>query len=124
MLNLLDEWIRGIRRDFHRNPELSFNEYRTQEKIISILHEIGIQCSKIAETGVIADIHGYVPGHCIAIRADMDALAASEVLTESNRAYISSSDGVMHACGHDGHMAMVLGLARLLHENKDTFSGS
>jgi len=124
MLNLLDEWIRGIRRDFHRNPELSFNEYRTQEKIISILHEIGIQCSKIAETGVIADIHGYVPGHCIAIRADMDALAASEVLTESNRAYISSSDGVMHACGHDGHMAMVLGLAHLLHENKDTFSGS
>lgn len=124
ILNLLDEWMRDIRRDFHQNPELSFNEYRTQEKIILTLNELGIHCSKIAGTGVIADIRGCKPGHCIAIRADMDALAATEALTEFNESYISGSDGVMHACGHDGHMAMVLGLARLLHENKDTFSGS
>jgi amidohydrolase len=72
---------------------------------------------------VLADIRGNASGHCIAIRADMDALAATEILTEHNVDYISKNEGVMHACGHDGHMAMVLGLARLIHEQKDTFSG-
>ncbi|WP_406660637.1 M20 family metallopeptidase [Methanolobus sp. ZRKC3] len=122
-MNSLDEWIRAIRRDFHRNPELSFGEHLTQEKIINILNELGIECRKIADTGVIADIRGNAPGHCIAIRADMDALAATELVTERNVDYVSENAGVMHACGHDAHMAIVLGLARLLQEQKDDLSG-
>lgn len=123
-MNSLDEWIRSLRRQFHREPELSFNECRTQEKIISVLGELGIDCRKIADTGVIADIHGNEPGPCIGIRSDTDALAVVERSTVFNGDYISLNPGVMHACGHDGHMAIVLGVARLLQEQRDSFRGS
>ncbi|MDW7730844.1 MAG: amidohydrolase [Methanolobus sp.] len=124
LLNSLDKWIRSLRRQFHREPELSFNEYRTQEKIISVLGELGIDCRKIADTGVIADIHGDESGPCIAIRSDTDALAVVERSTGFNKDYISRNPGVMHACGHDGHMAIVLGVARLLQEQRESFRGS
>ena len=120
----LGEWIISLRREFHRDPELSFKEYRTQEKIMSVLSGLGIGCKKIADTGVIADIRGRGPGPCIAIRSDTDALAAIEKVTALNEDYVSGNPGVMHACGHDGHMAIVLGVARLFQEQRDAFSGS
>lgn len=85
---------------------------------------MGIECRKIADTGVIAEVRGGGPGPCIAIRSDTDALSAHESLTKFNEDYISQKPGVMHACGHDGHMAIVLGVARLIKERRREFCGS
>jgi len=115
----LESWIIRIRREFHRYPELSFEEYETQKRILKILGEMGIEARNIADTGVIASIRGTLPGPCIALRSDTDGLQVQEELTERNRYYISKNDGVMHACGHDGHMAMLFGAARLFQENRD-----
>jgi amidohydrolase len=115
----LETWIIGLRREFHQYPELSFEEYETQKRILTILGELGIEARKIADTGVIASIRGTLPGPCIALRSDTDGLQVQEELTERNRDYISRNDGVMHACGHDGHMAMLFGAARLFQENRD-----
>ena len=104
-------------------PELCFAEYKTQRKLISILHTLGIKATPIADTGVIATIQGHAPGPCIAIRSDMDALEVTEETTQRNQGYISRNKGIMHACGHDGHMAMVLGAARLLQEKRESFRG-
>ncbi|WYM77583.1 amidohydrolase [Methanolobus sp. ZRKC2] len=120
----LDEWIISLRRQFHRDPELSFKEYRTQKKIMSVLGDLGISSRKIADSGVLADISGKGPGPCIAIRSDIDALAATEKTTALNETYISGNPGVMHACGHDGHMAIVLGVSRLFQEQRDKFNGT
>jgi amidohydrolase len=115
----LETWITQIRREFHQYPELSFEEYETQKRILTILGEMGIKARKIADTGVIASIRGTLPGPCIALRSDTDGLQVQEELTERNRDYISRNKGVMHACGHDGHMAMLFGAARLFQENRD-----
>ena len=104
----LEAWIIQLRREFHRYPELSFGEYKTQKKILKILGELGIEARKIADTGVLASIRGKLPGPCIALRSDTDGLQVQEELIERNSDYISRNDGVMHACGHDGHMAMGL----------------
>lgn len=120
----IENWIINIRRDFHRYPEPSFEEYHTQQKIIEILNSLGIESEKIAGTGVMATIHGNSPGPCIALRADMDALLVTEEQTGLNKDYISQNKGIMHACGHDGHMAVVLGAARYLNEIRNRFSGS
>lgn len=123
-MSSLNEWVKDLRREFHREPELSYAERRTQERIMSVLGELGIDSEKIADTGVIANIHGRGPGPCIAIRSDMDALAVTEKPTGLNNGYISVNKGVMHACGHDGHMAILLGAARLLKEHQGSFDGS
>lgn len=115
----LESWIIRLRREFHQYPELSFEEYETQKRILKFLGELGIEAKKIADTGVIAYIRGTQPGPCIALRSDTDGLQVQEELTERNRDYISRNSGVMHACGHDGHMAMLLGVARLFQENRD-----
>jgi amidohydrolase len=115
----LEAWIIQLRREFHKYPELSFEEYETQKRILKILDEMGIKARKIADTGVIASIKGNRPGPCIALRADIDGLQVQEELTEKNREYISRNNGVMHACGHDGHTAMLFGAARLFLENRD-----
>ncbi|MGP8321626.1 MAG: M20 metallopeptidase family protein [Methanosarcinaceae archaeon] len=120
----IEEWIIKLRREFHGEPEISFKEYRTQEKIIKVLHKLGIEPKKIAGTGVVATIQGQPGGLCIALRSDIDALEVLEVPTVRNKDYISRNTGFMHACGHDAHIAMVLGAARLLQENKHTFTGS
>ncbi|WP_342304037.1 amidohydrolase [Methanolobus sp. ZRKC5] len=119
-----EKWVQHTRREFHRNPELSFHEYETQSRIMSILEELGIDYRKIADTGVLAEVRGKGLGPCIVIRSDIDALAAHESLTKLNEDYISQNPGVMHACGHDGHMAIVLGVARLIKENCDNISGT
>lgn len=115
----LEAWIIQLRREFHQYPELSFEEYETQKKILKILEELGIEARKIADTGVLASIRGTLPGPCIALRTDTDGLQVQEEITERNENYISRNDGVMHACGHDGHMAMLFGAARLFQENRN-----
>lgn len=109
------------RRYFHMYPELSGKEYHTQTKIMEELTELGIPCRKAAKTGVIAEVKGKLPGKAVAIRADMDALPIAD---ECGAAYQSQNFGVCHACGHDGHMALLLGTIRLLHELKDQISGT
>ena len=120
----LEDWIIRLRREFHREPELSFKEFKTQERIIRVLSDLGIESEKIADTGVIATIHGRAPHPCIALRSDTDALEVLEEPTALNREYISENEGIMHACGHDGHIAMVLGAARALQEMRDRLPGS
>lgn len=120
----LEDWIIEKRRVFHRIPELSFCEFNTQEKIIEILHEIGLEGKPIANTGVIATIHGNGSGSSIALRADIDGLEQTEEITSINSEYISQNQGFMHSCGHDGHIAMVLGAAKLLMQCCESFSGS
>ncbi|HIE31801.1 MAG TPA: amidohydrolase [Methanosarcinales archaeon] len=120
----LKDWIIQVRREFHREPELSFKEFKTQEKIIKTLNDLGIDPEKIAETGVVATIHGSAQHPCIALRADIDALEVSEEPTALNRDYISENAGIMHACGHDGHIAIVLGAARILQEVRESLPGS
>ena len=115
----LDSWIIRLRREFHKYPELSFKEYETQKRILKILGELGIEGRKIADTGVLASIRGTKPGPCIALRTDTDGLQVQEEPAERNREYISRTEGVMHACGHDGHMAMLFGAAKNVYENRE-----
>jgi amidohydrolase len=111
--SLADELIR-LRRDIHANPELGFQEVRTAGLVAETLREIGgIRVrTGVGKTGVIGDL-GDESGPTIAIRADMDALP---ILEESEQSYVSQHTGVMHACGHDAHTAILLGTAHLLRE--------
>jgi amidohydrolase len=114
----LVEW----RRDFHRNPELSFQEKRTSEKVADILEALGLKVKKgIAGYGVTGLLCGKGSGPTIALRADMDALPIQD---EKDVEYRSQVPGVMHACGHDGHMAMLLGAASVLTERKEQLAGN
>ncbi|REJ64825.1 MAG: amidohydrolase [Planctomycetota bacterium] len=107
----------AMRRDLHRHPELSWQEERTAGKICARLEALGIpfRCG-VAGFGVVADIPGRNRGRVIALRADMDALPVKE---ETELPFSSSVDGVMHACGHDGHTSMLLGAAALLAQDDD-----
>ncbi|NTV63714.1 MAG: amidohydrolase [Oscillochloris sp.] len=111
--SLADELVR-LRRDIHAHPELSFQETRTAALVADTLQEIGGMRIRtgVGRTGVVADL-GDEQGPTIAIRADMDALPIIEAL---NHPYTSTHAGVMHACGHDAHTAMLLGTAHLLRE--------
>ena len=117
-------WTIDVRRRLHRNPDLTGEEESTQRIVLSILDELGIRTRPISDYGVLAEIEGFHHGRTVALRADMDALRITEVPTERNVEYISSKDGVMHACGHDGHMAMVLGAARTLNIMRDSLPGT
>ncbi|MCX6842751.1 MAG: amidohydrolase [candidate division WOR-3 bacterium] len=116
-------WVIALRRWFHRYPEPSFEERKTQQKVTEELNGLGIENRPAGGTGVIATIYGGSDGKTIALRTDMDALRVQEAKTALNRDYWSNNDGVMHACGHDGHMAMVLGAARWLQEHRDSLAG-
>jgi hippurate hydrolase len=105
-----DKWV-AFRRDLHRHPELSFQEKRTSEQVEKALAELGIESRRVAGTGVLADIPGGVERPLVALRADTDALPVRE---ETGLEYASVNDGVMHACGHDGHTTMVLAAAEML----------
>jgi amidohydrolase len=115
--------IQAIRHHIHANPELSFEEHETSAFISDKLTEWGIEHQKgIAGTGIVAIIKGRNPeAHCIALRADMDALPIQE-LNETE--YRSRRDGVMHACGHDVHSSCLLGAARILHELRHEWTGT
>jgi amidohydrolase len=114
--NLYDRMV-SLRRLLHRHPELSGHETGTAAVIADFLQGIGIHCqTNIAGTGVIADIPGMAGVPCVVLRADTDALPIQE---ETGLEFASAHDGVMHACGHDGHTAMLLGAAALLSGEKD-----
>ena len=106
-----------IRRDFHKNPELSQNEFRTQGKIREYLNKWGIENYICAETGVVGIIRGKNPGKTIGIRGDIDALP---ILEQNNVPYRSVNNGVMHACGHDVHATVVLGAGKIIKELADS----
>ncbi|WP_075618730.1 M20 metallopeptidase family protein [Paenisporosarcina indica] len=112
------EW----RRDFHMNPELSFEEVRTPQKIADYLSNLGIEVKTgVGGRGVVGIIRGGKPGRTIALRADFDALPIQD---EKNVPYKSTVPGVMHACGHDGHTATLLGVAKILSENREYLHGN
>ncbi len=113
----LSERIIAMRRDLHRHPELSWQEVRTANKVCEVLDRLGITYrSGVAETGIVAEIPGKATGPIVALRADMDALPVHE---ETGLEFSSVHDGVMHACGHDGHTSMLLGAAELLVRDDD-----
>jgi amidohydrolase len=119
----LHEEIRGIRRHIHQNPELSFQEFKTQSYVWQQLDEAGItNKQKIANTGIVAIIEGKNPSKkVVALRGDMDALPIVEA---NDVPYKSSNPGVMHACGHDVHTSCLLGAAKIINSLKNEFEGS
>lgn len=122
----LIEW----RRDFHQNPELSNREFKTAEKIAKHLTDIGLQVeTNIAKTGVVAILEGDRPGKVIAIRADIDGLPVTErndldFKSEVKTTFLNTETGVMHACGHDTHIAILMATAEVLSKHKDKIKGS
>jgi len=111
ILSLKNEMIE-LRRNFHRFPELGFKEERTSKKIADYLKGIGIEVETgIAKTGVVGLLRGPKEGKTLLLRSDMDALSIQE---KNEAEYKSKNEGVMHACGHDGHMAILLTTAKIL----------
>jgi len=120
IINIKDKIIHW-RRDFHQYPELAFKEFRTADVIIEELRSMGLDPKEnVGKTGVTADLK-CGDGPVIALRADMDALPIKET---SGLEFSSKNEGVMHACGHDGHMAMLLGAAKTLSDNKKIYNGT
>ena len=112
----------ATRRHLHANPELSYQEFETCKYVQAQLTKIGIPFTVIATTGVLGIIEGKNPSsRIIALRADMDALP---IIEENNVDYISTKEGVMHACGHDVHTTILLGAAKILWELKGEFEGT
>ncbi|MFH1019395.1 MAG: M20 family metallopeptidase [Pseudomonadota bacterium] len=106
-------WMRDIRRHLHQHPELAFAEFATARFIAGQLRELGIPCrEQVGRTGIVASLGSRETGApCVALRADMDGLPITE---QTGLPFASQTPGVMHACGHDGHVAMLLGAAALL----------
>jgi amidohydrolase len=123
----IDEILPGVvadRRHFHENPELAFEEYETAKFVAERLAQLGVEEIKtgVGKTGVTGVIRGNKgDGKVVMLRADMDALP---ILEEVDAEYRSKADGKMHACGHDAHTAMLLGVARILMDHRDDFKGA
>ena len=118
----LEEHLIRMRRHLHENPELSFEEKETTAFIEQELKDIGIETHRIGNMyGVWADIKGPVPGKTVLLRADIDALPIRE---QTGLPFASRKDGIMHACGHDTHTAMLLTAARMLYEKKEELKGT
>lgn len=115
------DYMVEMRRYFHENPEPSTEEYNTSAKIKEELDKMGIPYVSAAGTGVIGTIQGGKPGKTVALRADMDALQVKEC---TGLPFASKKEGLMHACGHDGHIASLLGAAKILNEIKDEIQGT
>ena len=129
-IELLSPQITAWRRDFHQHPELSNREQRTAGIVASELKKLGYAVQTgLAHTGVIGILEGGRPGPKLAIRADMDGLPVTEEVdlpfaSKARGEYLGKDVGVMHACGHDAHMAMTLGVAAALAAQRDTLPGS
>ena len=116
------DYTQGLRRDFHRHPELGFQEIRTAGIVARELSQLGIEVSSgVGKTGVIGILEGDHPGPTVLVRFDMDALPIEE---ETQAEYASLNSGVMHACGHDGHTAIGLTVARMLNNRRAELAGS
>lgn len=120
------EW----RRHFHQYPELSNREFKTSEKVAEHLRSLGIEVKTgVAKTGVVGLLKGAKPGPVIALRADMDALPVTErnslpFASKETTTFNGMETGVMHACGHDSHVAILMGVAEILAKNKEDLRGS
>ena len=115
-----DEMI-ALRRWFHQHPELSLKEYNTSKRIKEELDKLDIPYETIGETGVLGTIKGGKEGKTILLRSDMDAL---EVTEKNDFEFKSVNDGVMHACGHDAHTAILIGAAKILKELQEEIPGT
>ncbi|WP_430413086.1 amidohydrolase [Kordia sp.] len=122
----LIEW----RRDFHENPELSNREFKTAEKIAKHLKSLGLEVQTgVAHTGVVGILKGDLPGKVIALRADIDALPVTErtdipFKSKVRTTFNDVETGVMHACGHDTHISILLGVATIFSKHKDKIRGT
>lgn len=116
----INDYVTELRRYFHEHPELSGQEFATQEKIAQVLDSIGIGYKKVGNTSLVASLKGGKPGKTVALRCDIDALP---IVEESGVEFTSQNHGIMHACGHDTHMAMLLGAAKILSGMKDEIPG-
>jgi amidohydrolase len=117
----LFDYTQRTRRDFHMHPELGFQEVRTASIVARELQQLGLEVTTgIAETGVVAIIDSGKPGKICMLRFDMDALP---ILEETGVHYASQNTGVMHACGHDGHVAIGLTVAKLIANHRNQFEG-
>lgn len=118
--------VRSFRRWFHEHPELSGKEQRTSGKIVEIIENGGIAWERVGDYGIIARIEGGFDGKTVVLRADMDALPVneSERNLKNKKQCISGTEGVSHACGHDGHMAMMLGAMLVLNQMKSQLHGN
>lgn len=120
--NDLFPFSQGVRRDLHRHPELGFQEFRTAGIVAKELSKLNLEITtRVAETGVVALLEGKYPGPVLLVRFDMDALPILE-LTGAD--YASQNPGIMHACGHDSHVAIGLTVAKVLSELRDQLHGS
>ena len=118
----MKDWLVEIRRKIHMHPELGFEEVETSRLVIECLEKFGLQVKRgVAKTGVVGLLKGKEPGETVAIRADMDALP----MDEANQVpYASKVKGKMHACGHDAHVAILLGVAKFFSSIKDEVRGN
>src|SRR6476661_3262353 len=133
----IDAGVKGVeskviayRREIHEHPELGNREWRTAKVVSDRLGELGLEVrTAVAHTGVVGVLHGAREGRVVGLRADMDALPISEGVDlpfkSSARTSFNGHDvGVMHACGHDAHVAMLLGVAEVLSDVRDSISGT
>ena len=128
MIDFLNEarqlfpYTQSMRRDFHSHPELGFREFRTGGIVASELEALGIEVTKgVGKTGVVGLLEGAKPGPTLMLRFDMDALP---IVEQTGAEYASQNEGVMHACGHDGHTAIGLTVARILNAHRDELAGT
>ena len=124
----LDAKVIGWRRDIHQHPELGNREFRTAKLVAEHLRKLGLEPRTLGGTGVVAVLRGGKPGPRIALRGDMDALPVTEqgelpFASKVTAQYNGETVGVMHACGHDGHTAILMGVAEALAAQRDTLPG-
>ncbi|CAM4162685.1 amidohydrolase [Gillisia hiemivivida] len=129
-INDIESQVIEWRRDFHEHPELSNREFKTAEKIAKHLESLGLDVQTgVAKTGVVGILKGDNPGKVVALRADIDALPVTErnelsFKSEVTTEFLGTKTGVMHACGHDTHTAILMGVAEVLSKNKDKINGT
>ncbi|MGB5228537.1 MAG: amidohydrolase [Eudoraea sp.] len=127
---LVEDKVIEWRREIHQNPELSNREFKTAEKIATHLNSLGIAVQTgVAHTGVVGVLKGNKPGKVVALRADIDALPVTErndleFKSTVTSEFLGEKVGVMHACGHDTHTAILMGVAEVLSKNRDKIKGS
>lgn len=118
--DIFDDMVE-MRRDFHRYPEIGFHEHRTSKIVAQTLNDLGLEVQTgVGQTGVVGILEGNQDGPTVLMRFDMDALPIEE---QNQVDYVSQNTGVMHACGHDGHMTMGLSLARIMSKHKERING-
>jgi len=129
-INAVESKVIEWRRYFHENPELSNREFNTAEKIAEHLRSLGLEVqTKVAKTGVVGLLKGGKPGKVVALRADIDALPVTErndlpFKSTVKTNFLNTETGVMHACGHDTHIAILMGVAEVLTKNKEKLKGT